>query len=61
MKAKNKPAPSKGKKLSVKKDSLKDLEPRRRVNAGTGAADWREPFQKIATNHNETLMVDPMP
>jgi hypothetical protein len=50
---------SKGKKLSVTKDAVKDLQPRKGVRAGAGA--WREPLQKIATNHNETLVVDTMP
>jgi len=60
-KGKNPEPQSKGKKLTVKKDAIKDLEPRKGVRAGAGAAAWREPVQKIATNHNETLVVDTMP
>ena len=62
MKSKSKARQSKGKKLTVKKDAIKDLQPRRGVRAGTaGAAAWRDPLQKIATNHNETLVADTMP
>lgn len=60
-KGKSKEPPIKGKKLSVKREAVKDLEPRRGVKAGAGAAAWREPTGKIAVNHNETLVVDTMP
>jgi hypothetical protein len=58
-KGKTKGPQSRGKKLAVKKDAIKDLQPRKGVRAG--AAAWRDPLQKLATNHNEILVADTMP
>jgi hypothetical protein len=46
----------KGKKLTFKKEAVKDLETRKDVRAGAAA---RTLDMRHATNHNETLVLDP--
>lgn len=45
-----------GKKLTIKKDAIKDLMPRRDVRAGV--AESENQWNKLASNHCETLVID---